>query len=87
METLRYFGGDKWIAGRFAEQAMEVRDSWAAFATRRIVYALVFGLMLAVQIGVTFAVLLPRYRSGELSASATWCCSMHCCCSSTRHSR
>ena len=67
METLRYFGGDKWIAGRFAEQAREVRDSWATFATRRIFYSLVFGTMLAAQIGITYFVLLPRYRAGELS--------------------
>jgi ABC-type multidrug transport system fused ATPase/permease subunit len=67
METLRYFGGDQWIAGRFGEQAAEVRDSWASFAYRRIGIASIFGLMLAVQIGITFAVLLPRYRSGELS--------------------
>ncbi|HWA43935.1 MAG TPA: ABC transporter ATP-binding protein [Hypericibacter adhaerens] len=67
METLRYFGGDQWIAGRFAEQAREVRDSWASFATRRIFYSLVFGAMLAAQIGITYFVLLPRYRSGELT--------------------
>lgn len=67
METLRYFGGDQWIAGRFGEQAAEVRDSWASFAYRRIGIALIFGLMLAAQIGITFAVLLPRYRSGELT--------------------
>jgi len=67
METLRYFGGDRWIAGRFAEQAKEVRDSWAAFATRRIFYSLVFGAMLAAQIGITYFVLLPRYRAGELT--------------------
>lgn len=67
METLRYFGGDRWIAGRFEEQAGEVRDSWASFAYRRIGLALIFGLMLAAQIGITFAVLLPRYRSGELT--------------------
>jgi ATP-binding cassette subfamily B protein len=67
METLRYFGGDKWIAGRFEEQAGEVRDSWASFAYRRIGIMLIFGLMLAAQIGITFAVLLPRYRSGELT--------------------
>ena len=67
METLRYFGGDRWIAGRFAEQAAEVRDSWASFATRRIFYSLIFGAMLAAQIGITYAVLLPRYRAGELS--------------------
>ena len=64
METLRYFGGDDWIAGRFAEQAREVRDSWAAFATRRIFYSLVFGAMLAAQIAITYFVLLPRYRAG-----------------------
>ena len=67
METLRYFGGDQWIAGRFAEQAREVRDSWATFATRRIFYSLVFGAMLAAQIGITYYVLLPRYRAGLLS--------------------
>lgn len=67
METLRYFGGDKWIAGRFAEQALEVRDSWARFATRRIFYSLVFGVMLAAQIAITYFVLLPRYRAGEMT--------------------
>ena len=67
METLRYFGGDQWIAGRFSEQAAEVRKSWASFGKRRISIAVIFGLMLAVQIGITFAVLLPRYRAGELS--------------------
>jgi ATP-binding cassette subfamily B protein len=67
METLRYFGGDQWIAGRFREQAGEVRDSWASFAYRRIGLSLIYGLMLAAQIGITFAVLLPRYRSGELT--------------------
>jgi len=67
METLRYFGGDRWIAGRFAEQAREVRDSWAAFATRRIFYSLIFGAMLAAQIAITYFVLLPRYRAGALS--------------------
>ncbi len=67
METLRYFGGDQWIAGRFAEQAREVRDSWATFATRRILYSLIFGAMLAAQIGITYFVLLPRYHSGEMT--------------------
>ena len=67
METLRYFGGDRWIASRFAAQAEEMRDSWWKFGVRRIGYALVFGTMLAAQIGITFAVLLPRYRAGELS--------------------
>ncbi|MEO8758620.1 MAG: ABC transporter ATP-binding protein, partial [Devosia sp.] len=67
METLRYFGGDRWIAGRFAEQAREVRDSWTSFAQRRIFYGVIFGAMLAAQIAITYFVLLPRYRSGELS--------------------
>jgi ATP-binding cassette subfamily B protein len=67
METLRYFGGDQWVAGRFAEQAREVRDSWTSFARRRIFYGLIFGAMLAAQIGITYFVLLPRYRTGELS--------------------
>ena len=67
METLRYFGGDQWIADRFGDQARTVRDSWTKFSLRRIGYASIFGLGLAVQFGITFAVLLPRYRTGELS--------------------
>jgi ATP-binding cassette subfamily B protein len=67
METLRYFGGDRWIATRFADKAAEVRQGWARFSMHRIGYAAVYGAGLAVQLGVTFAVLLPRYRLGELS--------------------
>jgi ABC-type bacteriocin/lantibiotic exporter with double-glycine peptidase domain len=67
METLRYFGGDKWIAARFGGQASEVRDSWTKFSMRRIGYASIFGIGLAIQFGITFAVLIPRYRTGELS--------------------
>jgi ABC-type bacteriocin/lantibiotic exporter with double-glycine peptidase domain len=67
METLRYFGGDEWIASKFEENASEVKASWTKFALRQMVYAVVFGAALAAQFAITFAVLLPRYRAGELS--------------------
>ena len=67
METLRYFGSDRWIAGRFSEKAREVRDNWRRFCLRRIGYAGVYGVALAVQFSITFALLLPRYKAGALS--------------------
>lgn len=67
METLRYFGSDRWIAGRFAEKALEVRDNWRRFCLRRIGYSGVYGVALAVQFSITFLLLLPRYRAGALS--------------------
>ncbi|WP_411035144.1 ABC transporter ATP-binding protein [Shinella sp. BYT-45] len=66
METLRHFGSHGWMRARFAEKAREERDNWAAFC-RRIGYSSLLGAGLAVQFVVTFLILLPRYRAGELS--------------------
>jgi len=67
METLRYFNGDRWITERFSGKANETRASWVAWARRRVMLALLFGGALALQLGITFAVLLPRFAAGELS--------------------
>lgn len=67
METLRQFNSDRWIIGRFTEKAEEVRESWRQFSLRRIAYATIFGVALAVQFAFTFFVLMPRYVAGELS--------------------
>ncbi len=67
METLRYFGGDEWISRKFEENATEVLTSWTKFGMRQIAYTAVFGAALALQFAITFAVLVPRYRAGELS--------------------
>lgn len=67
METLRYFGGDEWVGRRFADAAEETRASWATWATRRVSFTGVFGLALAVQFIIAFAILLPRYQAGEIT--------------------
>lgn len=67
METLRYFNGDKWIAENFSRKAEAVRTSWRQWSGRRMVYALGVSVALAVQLAVTFLLLIPRYEAGELS--------------------
>lgn len=67
METLRYFGGDEWVGGRFADAAEETRAAWTTWSLRRISFAGVFGLALAIQFIVAFALLLPRYQAGQIS--------------------
>ncbi|MFC0220523.1 ABC transporter ATP-binding protein [Pseudochelatococcus lubricantis] len=67
METLRYFGGDRWITETFSARAGEARTAWTRWAGRRIALAVLFGAALAVQLSVTFLLLLPRYYAGELT--------------------
>jgi ATP-binding cassette, subfamily B, bacterial len=65
METLRLFGSDSWIRKRFSEKAEEIRDSWRRFCQKRISYAVFYGATLTLQFSITFALLLPQYRTGE----------------------
>jgi ATP-binding cassette subfamily B protein len=67
METLRYFGSTPWMSERFTRSARDVFESWKSFCIKHMVYAGVFGLALAVQFAITFALLLPRHRQGQLS--------------------
>lgn len=67
METLRQFGGSAWMIQRFEQKALEVRDSWRAYVLQRIGFIALLGIGLAVEFIVTFALLLPRYQSGDLS--------------------
>jgi ABC-type multidrug transport system fused ATPase/permease subunit len=67
METLRYFNGDKWIAENFSRKAGTVRTSWRQWSGRRMIYALGVSVALAVQLAITFLLLIPRYEAGELS--------------------
>ncbi|WP_055046249.1 ABC transporter ATP-binding protein [Devosia sp. A16] len=67
METLRYFNGDRWIAESFSRKAGQVRTAWGQWSARRMIYAAGVSLALAVQLAVTFLILLPRYEAGQLS--------------------
>ena len=67
METLRHFGAESWARDRFAAEAGSIRDNWRGFALRHVGYGAVFGLALAAQVALTFALILPRYEAGALS--------------------
>lgn len=67
VETLRYFGGDRWALAEFERRAGQVRSIWGRWARLRIKYAFLFGIGLSVQLTVTFLALLPAYHQGDLS--------------------
>jgi len=67
METLRYFNGDRWISSLFGSKADLARRSWIDWSHRRIALSSVFGLATAVQLAITFFLVLPRFDAGELS--------------------
>ncbi len=67
METLRYFNGDRWISERFTDKSELSRASWVGWAGRRMLLAGLFGAALAMQLGLTFWLLLPCFAAGELS--------------------
>lgn len=67
METLRHFNSNHWMSSQFSTRAKQVRDSWVRFCLWRIGFSGVYGVALAVQFAITFALLLPRYRTGDLS--------------------
>lgn len=67
METIRYFNGDRWISEKFAEKAELARASWVGWSWRRIALSGLFGLALAVQLAVTYVILLPRFAEGLMT--------------------
>ncbi|MDK1389736.1 ABC transporter ATP-binding protein [Sinorhizobium sp. 8-89] len=67
METLRYFASCGWMSDRFRRGAEEVLHNWRSYCLKRIAYAGIYGLALALQYAVTFAILLPSYRQGIVS--------------------
>ncbi|KKB76064.1 ABC transporter ATP-binding protein [Devosia soli] len=67
METIRYFNGDRWISEKFAEKAELARSSWVRWSWRHIALSGIFGLALALQLGFTYFVMLPRFAAGEMS--------------------
>ncbi len=67
METLRYAGSETWILGRFNSSAQNVYDNWRQFALRKMAFGLIYSTAVGLQIGITFAILLPRFREGSMS--------------------
>jgi ATP-binding cassette subfamily B protein len=67
METLRYFGSDRWMSDRFAESSRRAFESWRRFCMVHIGFSGIYGVALAMQFALTFALLLPRHREGLLT--------------------
>lgn len=67
METLRYFGSCGWMSDRYRRGAEEVLHNWRSYCLKRIAYAGVYGLALALQFAIAFTIFLPRYREGTIS--------------------
>lgn len=67
IEPLRHTASTEWMKARFAESAGSIYDNWRLYSLRRIVFVAMISLALAIQIIITFYLLLPRYEQGQLS--------------------
>lgn len=67
VEAVRQVGGSAWARDHHQRQVYGLLDRWAAYCRRRIAYAAIYGLALAMQIAITFALLLPAWRAGQLT--------------------
>ncbi len=67
METLRYFNADRWASDVFSGLAAATREAWRTWANRRMWFATLFGIMLALQFAATYYLLVPSYQAGTLS--------------------
>lgn len=67
METLRIFGRQDWLNQRFAASARLVRDNILRFIGRRLPFVTLSGVTVAIQLAVTYWLLLPRHEAGSLS--------------------
>ena len=67
METLRHFGSQGWIQGRFEARAREVRDNWRGYVLRHLGFLVMVGLGLAIQFAVTMGLLVPLHQAGQIT--------------------
>ncbi|TCP81228.1 ABC-type multidrug transport system fused ATPase/permease subunit [Rhizobium sp. PP-CC-2G-626] len=67
METLRHFGAHGWMRSLFSQKAEAVFRNWRDYSLSRIGFAGLQGAGLALQLGVTFLMLVPRMQAGLIS--------------------
>ncbi|MEN3165739.1 ATP-binding cassette domain-containing protein [Tistrella mobilis] len=67
VEAVRQVGGTAWTRDHHQRQMYGLLDRWAAYCRRRIAYAAIYGVALALLIAITFALLLPAWRAGQLT--------------------
>ncbi|MCJ2085334.1 ABC transporter ATP-binding protein/permease [Methylobacterium sp. E-005] len=67
IDTLRQTRGERWITERFTASAFETFANWRRYALVSSAFCGVLGVAAALQLAVTFLILVPRYESGLVS--------------------
>lgn len=67
IDTLRQTRGEGWIAERFAASASDAFTNWRRYALASSTFSGVLGIAAALQLAVTFLILVPRYHAGLLT--------------------
>lgn len=67
IDTLRQTRGERWMAGRFAASAGDAFTNWRRYALASSKFSGILGVAAALQLAVTFLILVPRYQAGILS--------------------
>lgn len=67
IDTLRQTRGETWMAKRFAAGAGDAFNNWRRYALASSTFSGILGVVAAIQLGVTFLILVPRYQAGLLS--------------------
>lgn len=67
IDTLRQTRGETWMAKRFAAGAGDAFNNWRRYALASSTFSGILGVVAAIQLAVTFLILVPRYQAGLLS--------------------
>lgn len=67
IETLRHTRGESWMAGRFTASAGDVFSNWRRYSLVSTLFSAASGIAVALQLILTFLILVPRYEAGLLS--------------------
>lgn len=67
IETLRHTRGEEWMAKRFADRTGDAFANWRRYSVTSSIFSAAGGMALALQLVVTFLILIPRYEGGLIS--------------------
>lgn len=67
IETLRHTRGEKWMVRRFTASAGDAFANWRRYSLVSSLFSAASGVAIALQLMVTYFLLLPRYEAGQIS--------------------
>ncbi|MBD9627005.1 ABC transporter ATP-binding protein [Ensifer sp. ENS06] len=67
IETLRHTRGETWMARRFTASAGDAFANWRRYSLVSSLFSAVSGIAVALQLIVTFFILVPRFEAGLIS--------------------